>query len=260
MIIADDAWPDAVVDIERVLARSGLPSTLGSCKFFEGRPRQLWFTGDGICLTIDTPAVPEAVDLFRALDRVALDYRASVNLSKDSRLDSSTVAALFPDYDMFRSELEAFDPKRRFDTALRRRARLVSRDRAASGSCDRSERRGAVARWSIRSHAAGVMSFFAARDRRDLVAIASDVEARYAVQAIPLELDLLGSDAALDDFYERCRLKAASIDVVLVPAGIVDDADDGISDSTTTDAIVATNFLAVAKLCGRFLTDFEQAQ
>jgi hypothetical protein len=55
------------------------------------------------------------------LDRVALDHGAVVNLSKDSRLSAATVCAAYPGYDEFRRRLGEHDPKRRFDSMLRRR-------------------------------------------------------------------------------------------------------------------------------------------
>jgi decaprenylphospho-beta-D-ribofuranose 2-oxidase len=124
LIISHDAWTDAVIDLERVLDRSGVPVTLGSLKLFAGAPHLLWFRGDGVCVTVDAASGPATRALFATLDDLAVDYGAVVNVAKDSRLSASTVAKLFPEYDTFRSRLEAFDPSRRFDTALRRRLEL----------------------------------------------------------------------------------------------------------------------------------------
>ena len=44
-----------------------------------------------------------------------------VNIAKDSRLTAAVVRKVFPEYDRFRDGLNRFDPKRRFDSALRRR-------------------------------------------------------------------------------------------------------------------------------------------
>jgi decaprenylphospho-beta-D-ribofuranose 2-oxidase len=124
MVVPHDAWTDAVGDLDRAIARSGTPVTLGSLKLFAGSPHLLWFRGDGVCVTIDVAAGPDARALFGVLDRLAIDYRAKVNIAKDSRLAASTVAAVYPEYDAFRTQLDAFDPKRRFDTPLRRRLDL----------------------------------------------------------------------------------------------------------------------------------------
>lgn len=124
MIVPHDAWSEAVVGLDRTIARSGTPVTLGSLKLFAGTPGLLWFADHGVCVTIDAAAGPGADGLFAALDDLALACRARVNIAKDSRLGAPTVAALFPEYDAFRTELERFDPKRRLDTAVRRRLEL----------------------------------------------------------------------------------------------------------------------------------------
>jgi FAD/FMN-containing dehydrogenase len=124
MVLSHDAFPSAAVELERTLSRSAVPVTLGSLKLFAGTPRLLWFVDDGVCVTVDVPAVPEARPLFERLDDLAVDHGARVNIAKDSRLSATTVAKLFPEYDAFRSRLERFDPARRFDTALRRRLDL----------------------------------------------------------------------------------------------------------------------------------------
>jgi hypothetical protein len=81
----------------------------------------LWFRGDGVCLAIDVAAGERANRLFTQLDRVALDHDALVNLSKDSRLDAGIVGRLYPAYEEFCQGLGEHDPKRRFDSMLRRR-------------------------------------------------------------------------------------------------------------------------------------------
>ena len=124
LIVPYDVWPEAIGDLERAIVRSGAPVMLGSLKLFSGAPHLLWFVGDGVCVTIDVAAGPAGRSLFAALDDLAIAYRAPVNIAKDSRLTASTVQAVFPGYDTFRTQLEAFDPKRRFDTALRRRLEL----------------------------------------------------------------------------------------------------------------------------------------
>jgi decaprenylphospho-beta-D-ribofuranose 2-oxidase len=125
VVLPFDAWSAATQEVERALDRHpGAPVTLGSLKLFAGGRRHLWFRADGVCLTIDTPARPAALALFDELDRITLDHGGIVNLSKDSRLTASTVRAVFPEYDGFADALATFDPKRRFDTALRRRLEL----------------------------------------------------------------------------------------------------------------------------------------
>lgn len=121
VVVPADAWPEAAEHIRHLVAAAGVPVTLGSLKLFRGDRRLLWFRGDGICLAIDAAAGPRTLELFSQLDRMAIDHGALVNLSKDSRLDAGTVRALYQGYDEFRSRLHDYDPKRRFDSVLRRR-------------------------------------------------------------------------------------------------------------------------------------------
>ena len=60
-------------------------------------------------------------ELFAELDGWTEESGAIVNISKDSRLDASFVARVFPEFDSFRQQLAVFDPQRRFDSALRKR-------------------------------------------------------------------------------------------------------------------------------------------
>lgn len=124
LLVPHAAWADAAREVRTLLRRAAVPATLGSLKLFSGTRRHLWFRGDGVCLTVDVPAGPESLALFAALDRVAADHGALVNVAKDSRLDARTLRRLFPGADAFAAALEAFDPKRRFDSALRRRLGL----------------------------------------------------------------------------------------------------------------------------------------
>jgi len=124
MIVTHDAWTELAAGLERAIVRTGVTVTLGSLKLFAGDPQLMWFVGNGVCVTVDVAAGPEAAALFRALDELAVAFEARVNVSKDSRLPASTAAAVFPEYDTFRTRLEQLDPKRRFATALRRRLEL----------------------------------------------------------------------------------------------------------------------------------------
>jgi decaprenylphospho-beta-D-ribofuranose 2-oxidase len=121
VLVPTDAWPVAAREIQRLIAAAGVPVTLGSVKLFRGDRRLLWFRGDGVCLAIDVAAGKRTWWLFAQLDRMALDHGALVNLCKDSRLDATTVRALYPGYDEFRARLCDHDPEGRFDSMLRRR-------------------------------------------------------------------------------------------------------------------------------------------
>jgi len=121
VLVPNGAWPAAAREVQRLVAAARAPVTLGSLKLFRGDPRLLWFRDEGVCLALDVAAGERARWLFAQLDRMALDHGALVNLSKDSRLAAATVQGLYPGYDEFRQRLHDHDPKRRFDSMLRRR-------------------------------------------------------------------------------------------------------------------------------------------
>ncbi|MEE8557291.1 MAG: hypothetical protein V3T14_05340, partial [Myxococcota bacterium] len=121
MLVPRDAWDPVVADVERLLEAHRISATLGSLKLFRGRGTLLNFCGSGICLTIDVPATGRALSLFGALDDLVLRVGGIVNVWKDSRLSGDFLRRLFPDYGQFQSRLRDLDPKRRFDSALRRR-------------------------------------------------------------------------------------------------------------------------------------------
>ena len=123
MIVPFEAWESAAEEIARLIARHKVGVTLGSLKLFASQETQslLNFSRDGICLALDTPATDAARELFAALDEVTVAHRGLLNLAKDSRVEASMVRRVFAGYDEFHDRLLGFDPRRRFDSALRRR-------------------------------------------------------------------------------------------------------------------------------------------
>jgi decaprenylphospho-beta-D-ribofuranose 2-oxidase len=121
MLLPSGAWAAAAPEVERLVAGANVPVTLGSLKLFRGDRTLLWFRGEGVCLAVDVPAGDASDRLFARLDRLVLDLGGLVNLSKDSRVAGETVRALYPGYDEFRRRLDEHDPRRRFDSMLRRR-------------------------------------------------------------------------------------------------------------------------------------------
>jgi decaprenylphospho-beta-D-ribofuranose 2-oxidase len=121
LLVPRASWETVVAELDGILGRSGLPVTLGSLKLFRGETKLLNFAGSGVCLALDVPATPDALRLFERLDALVLEAGGIVNLSKDSRLSGAFLRRAFPEYDSFRQRLSAYDPKRRFDSALRRR-------------------------------------------------------------------------------------------------------------------------------------------
>jgi FAD/FMN-containing dehydrogenase len=67
------------------------------------------------------PANRHAVPFFNRLDEIVIRHGGVVNLSKDSRLTAETAQKIFPEYEQFKQQLHAFDPEKRFMSALRKR-------------------------------------------------------------------------------------------------------------------------------------------
>lgn len=121
MLLPRSSWTFAVEALERLLALHAVPTTLGSLKLFAGETTLLNFCGSGVCLTLDVPATQASLPLFAALDELVVELGGIVNLSKDGRIDEALVRRVFPEYEVFRERLHRFDPRRRFDSSLRRR-------------------------------------------------------------------------------------------------------------------------------------------
>jgi len=107
--------------LQPLIVSHNVPITLASLKIFRGGGGLINFARDGVCLTLDAPEGQNTRELFAALDRWTEDAGAIVNISKDSRLQGAFLQRIFPQFDNFRQQLALFDPKRRFDSALRKR-------------------------------------------------------------------------------------------------------------------------------------------
>jgi decaprenylphospho-beta-D-ribofuranose 2-oxidase len=119
LIVPHARWSTFVSALQALLVRARLPVTLGSLKLFRGEPSLLRFRGAGICLALDVPASRRSAALFEALDDLAFQHDAVVNISKDSRLAARACQRLFPEYAKFKTELARFDPQRRCRSRLR---------------------------------------------------------------------------------------------------------------------------------------------
>jgi decaprenylphospho-beta-D-ribofuranose 2-oxidase len=121
VLIPRARWAEAAEGLAGILRHHSIPIGLASLKLFRGSARLLHFDGSGVCLALDAPALAGTAALFADLDALTLAVGGTVNLSKDSRLSAAFVSRVYPEYDRFRAGLAAFDPRRRFDSALRRR-------------------------------------------------------------------------------------------------------------------------------------------
>lgn len=121
VLIPRSRWAEATESLAAIVRRHGIPIGLGSLKLFRGSTRYLHLDGNGVCLALDAPELGGTAKLFADLDELTLSVGGIVNVSKDSRLSAAFLARVFPEYDRFRADLSAFDPRRRFSSALRRR-------------------------------------------------------------------------------------------------------------------------------------------
>jgi short-subunit dehydrogenase len=94
--------------------------------------------------------------------------------------------------------------------------------------------------------AAGYDLVLVASDRRDLDANASDLRIRYRLNVVSVEADV----ARDDGWGERLSAAVAGVggaDVLLLPIGAVDDADDGSLPAQGVHRLVGVNFVSVVQ-------------
>lgn len=120
-----ERWEEACSRIAEAVRQCRVMILLASTKIFRGEASFLNFSGNGICLALDTPNTPSSVDFFARLDKITIDLGGIANISKDGRLSASTVRAMYGDrYETFRGALRDYDPQRHFQSELRRRLDL----------------------------------------------------------------------------------------------------------------------------------------
>ena len=56
---------------------------------------------------------------FEKLDVLVIENDGVANLSKDSRLSADVASRMFPNYEIFKQKLNAYDPEKRFTSSLR---------------------------------------------------------------------------------------------------------------------------------------------
>lgn len=120
-----ERWEEACSRIAEAVRHCGSLILLASIKIFRGKPNFLNFSGNGICVALDTPNTPSAVDFFARLDEITVDLGGIANISKDGRLTATTIRAMYGDrHEKFRSALRDYDPERHFQSELRKRLEL----------------------------------------------------------------------------------------------------------------------------------------
>lgn len=123
-ILPDCAIHDYVESVRAYVGENQLPIALSSAKVFAGTPELLRFAGQGICLALDVPAGAAADRFMTFLDTRVMALGGVPNIIKDSRLPRAVVDACYPQADLFREALRAFDPKRLFHSELSKRLGL----------------------------------------------------------------------------------------------------------------------------------------
>lgn len=118
VLIPTAALDSYFAEFAKLRHRSEIPIGLATMKAFRGECRMLWFRGDGMSLAIHVPASPEALAFLDRLDAIDLAHRAIAYIIKDARLPGAVVRKQYPDFEMVRQRLAAYDPERRFGSML----------------------------------------------------------------------------------------------------------------------------------------------
>ena len=121
VLFASSKWESAVEEIKKLIEDVKIAITLGSLKIFKGDAHHISFAGEGICITIDIPNGEKGLSFFQGLDKIALKYSGTINLSKDSRASTQFVSALFPGYQRFKQQVNEFDLNHTFASELSQR-------------------------------------------------------------------------------------------------------------------------------------------
>ncbi|KIL98711.1 putative oxidoreductase [Paramagnetospirillum magnetotacticum MS-1] len=115
---------DYIDGLRDLIRRFGVTPGLMVMKPFGGNPGLLRFEGDGLSIAVEVAAGPECLKLFAGLDQLDAVLGCRPNIIKDARLPQAVVKAAYPEYDLFRQRLVAFDPDRLMRSILSERIGL----------------------------------------------------------------------------------------------------------------------------------------
>jgi decaprenylphospho-beta-D-ribofuranose 2-oxidase len=110
--------------VKRYINSNDIVITLASTKYFKGENTFLRFTGNGFCFSLNFPRCNKSINFLKFLDKKVIEFGGTPNIIKDSRLPKCIVDLSFPQVDIFRKELQAFDPKKIFRSELSSRLGL----------------------------------------------------------------------------------------------------------------------------------------
>lgn len=91
-----------------------------------------------------------------------------------------------------------------------------------------------------------------ASDLRDVTAVCSDIQCRYGRRAWPVAADLMNLPSCLQQLHEAVE-RAGGLDLLLLPAGAVDDGDDGTLAPAEVSRLTQVNFTALSALVSALL-------
>ncbi len=124
VLIPSDAVAGYLRAFEQVHEKFRIPLGLATFKLFRGQQKHLRFTGDGISFAFHAPHTSNLDAFMTEVDSLDVDHGAFANLIKDSRISANIARKQYPDYDSYRENLLAHDPRRLFASALSRRLNL----------------------------------------------------------------------------------------------------------------------------------------
>jgi len=124
-IVSRDKYELVMESIRKYIKDNNQSVSLLSIKYFKGiNTRYLNFSDKGYCVAIDTPNNKKGVAFTHFLDSLASQYRLKINLSKNSKVTSSLVSNIYPEYEKFKRDLYRFDPYSIFQTDLREKLEI----------------------------------------------------------------------------------------------------------------------------------------
>lgn len=124
VLVPELAMQDYAFAAVALLSKHRLPIALTTLKAFRGRQTLLNYVGDGYSFTMDVPAGGAYASLLADFDALNCEFGAITALAKDSRLSASVMRRQYRDHARFEERLTAFDPERRFASALSTRLEL----------------------------------------------------------------------------------------------------------------------------------------
>ena len=124
VLVPSAAAEEFVREFTRVVRGAEGLIGLTTVKASRGKQRLLHYTGTGFNFTVDVANTAAGLDLLGQLDVLNTRHGGITNIIKDSRLSSDVARQQFTEFDEFHERLLAFDPARRFVSAVSERLAL----------------------------------------------------------------------------------------------------------------------------------------